>query len=235
MDDASLAEVRRVFEQWAVYDAIIQNDYMEHPQLIAQLQEQFPAGAGPLRIIDLGCGDSWLASRGFALADVAHYRGIDLSTEAITRARRNLSTWEDRVELIAGDLLQVTQTLPAGSADVVLMSYSLHHFGPEQKRTVLSQATHLLAPGGRLVLIDQIRGEDESREAYLERLATEIEVNWTALTPDQLQISLDHIKASDYPETASWLAETIQSLQLQPVATLLPENPFYSGAVYRQP
>ena len=80
-------------------------------------------------IVDLGCGDGWLAAHAFGDADVQKYVGVDGSEASVELARVRLANWGDRAELVTGELAE--RVGDAGAiGQVVLASYSIHHFSP---------------------------------------------------------------------------------------------------------
>jgi hypothetical protein len=72
----SFARVKEVFEQWSMYDAVIQADYMAHAELVATLAKWASEQSESLSIVDLGCGDAWLATHAFRDANITQYRGL---------------------------------------------------------------------------------------------------------------------------------------------------------------
>lgn len=75
---------------------VLNQDYLEHKALYGSLQQylQQKACTGPLRVLDLGCGDSDYISRlveecgGESL--VASYTGVDLSEPAMEISKQNI-------------------------------------------------------------------------------------------------------------------------------------------------
>src|SRR5262245_58341595 len=106
MPNSSFARVKETFEQWAMYDAVIQADYMKHAELVEWLAAWARKQSTPLRIIDLGCGDAWLATHAFRNATVECYHGVDVSDSAVERARDNTTIWPGRAGLVAGNLAE---------------------------------------------------------------------------------------------------------------------------------
>jgi len=112
--------------------------------------EQFLRSAiasGP-RVLELGCGRGGtalaLAGRGAAVT------GIDLSAPRIGEARAEAARRGLRAEFLVGDLNRMA--LPAVPYDAVIAHDALHHIlalGP-----LLDRVRGVLAPGGRLVVMD---------------------------------------------------------------------------------
>jgi SAM-dependent methyltransferase len=88
--------------------------------------------AGPLRVMDVGCGDGdmlrriggWAKKRGVAVSLI----GIDLNAKAI-RAARQATGSTHRIEWVAGDVL--SDNMPE-DIDVVICSLLTHHLTDSQ-------------------------------------------------------------------------------------------------------
>jgi ubiquinone/menaquinone biosynthesis C-methylase UbiE len=228
MTDPDVARVKELFEQWAIYEAVVRGDYMRHAELAKALGEWATAFGRPLSIVDLGCSDAWLATHGFRSARVEHYVGVDLAESSIERAAKSTAIWPGRVELVCGNMADVLVERPAASANVVLASYSLHHFSAADKVKLIAEIRRLLVPGGAFVWIDAVREDGESRDAYVDRLTSAMSNEWTELTPEQRERGVTHVRTSDFPETKSWMLEQVEAAGFQPGATLL-EDRFFDG------
>jgi ubiquinone/menaquinone biosynthesis C-methylase UbiE len=224
----SFSRVKEVFEGWAMYQAVVDADYMYHAELVAALAAWAKKQTEPLRIIDLGCGDAWLATHAFAHANVASYHGVDVSDSASELARTNISIWPERAEVVAGNLADFLRAQPDAAANVVLASYSIHHFSSDAKIDLISECRRVLAPGGTFIWIDAVRREEESRDAYVARLTREMHDGWTHLTLDQREKACTHVRESDFPETSEWMQDHVAAAGFAPPTTLLQRN-FFSG------
>jgi SAM-dependent methyltransferase len=110
----------------------------------------------PLDVADLGCGEGYLTVETARWA--RQVTAVDRSTGVLARAkalaaRKKLSniTWKK------GEL----ESLPmeTGSIDVALLSQALHH--ASDPAGALAEATRVLKPGGRLLILD-LRPHDET-------------------------------------------------------------------------
>jgi SAM-dependent methyltransferase len=234
MTDPDVARVKEVFEQWSLYDAVVQCDYMRHVELVRAIGAWVRSFGRPLSIVDLGCSDAWLATHAFRLAKVEHYLGVDLAESAIERARGNLAIWPGRVDLVCGNLADVLAAQPDSSANTVLASYSLHHFSTGDKLTLIGEIWRLLVPGGAFLWIDAVRDDGESHDAYIDRLTNVMSNNWTGLTVEQRERGVTHVRASDYPETKSWMLEHVEAAGFLPGGTLLADE-FFDGWAFLKP
>jgi ubiquinone/menaquinone biosynthesis C-methylase UbiE len=228
------ARVKEVFEQWAMYDAVVQANYMHHAELAAALAAWAAAQREPLRIVDLGCGDCWLATHAWRNANVQSYRGADISDSAIERAREHVAFWQGRAVLHAGNLADYLHGLPAASANTVLASYSLHHFSSEAKIATLAEIARVLAPGGTFFWIDAVRKDNESRDAYIERLTHVMSSDWPVLTTEQAAKACAHVRESDFPETDAWMREHVAAAGFEPPTAFLRAE-FFSGYAFNKP
>jgi 1-acyl-sn-glycerol-3-phosphate acyltransferase len=127
-------------------------------------------------VLDLGCGyglaSHWLA----CFTDGRTFLGIDYDEDKIRVAQRTAPE-HPRIRFESGDILE--RDYPA--CDVVLLLDVLHYWTPEKQQTILNKARQALRPGGRLVLRDGARTEDEAHQRVhrWERFATRVGMNRT--------------------------------------------------------
>jgi ubiquinone/menaquinone biosynthesis C-methylase UbiE len=224
----SFSRVKEVFDQWAMYDAVVQADYMHHAELVAKLSTWARKQPVPLRIVDLGCGDAWLATHAFRDANVASYSGVDVSDSASELAQANVAIWPSRAEVGVGNLADFLHDLPDASANIVLASYSIHHFSSDAKIELVNECHRVLSPGGTFVWIDAVRGNDESRNAYVDRLTHVMQHDWSALIPQQREKACTHVRESDFPETAKWMLDHVTAAGFERADTILQQE-FFDG------
>jgi arsenite methyltransferase len=124
--------------------------------------------------LDLGCGRGAVAIMTALRFPQARVTGIDLwrigdqSGNSLTAASHNvaLNGVAERVSLDTGDMTDLPYH--DGQFDLVTASLSLHNIPTEQdRRTAIREAVRVLAPGGRLYIVD-IRRTDE----YADELRT---------------------------------------------------------------
>ncbi|MCA1707595.1 MAG: class I SAM-dependent methyltransferase [Actinobacteria bacterium] len=90
-----------------------------------------------------------------ALHPDAHLVGIDSSTEMLRGARHKLR--HHNVTLVHQDL---SDPLPEGYFDLIVLALAIHHLEGAQKRTLLSRVAHALMPHGLFVMGDVIVPDD---------------------------------------------------------------------------
>ena len=101
-------------------------------------------------VADIGCGDGSLVR--FMARQGARVAGVEISERALDRAKA--------AEAMAGAryLCALGQALPFATAslDLVVFFNSLHHVPVPLQRPALEEATRVLAPGGRLLVVEPL-------------------------------------------------------------------------------
>ncbi len=108
---------------------------------------QVPA---PRRVLDVGCGTGYLLRQLAARApDAVELVGVDAAAEMVRVAQE--STTDPRVRFQAGTAEHLTE--PDGAFDLIVSTTSFDHWADQQAG--LRECARVMAPGGRLVLVDQ--------------------------------------------------------------------------------
>ncbi len=196
------------FVRWNAYQKLVDFNYMDHAGLFGRLAEEIESRFdAPISILDVGCGDAAPLDKWLGHLDISHYAGIDEATNALEMARTKLQSRGIPHSLHPGELTAVLPTLER-KFDVIIMSFSLHHFdSPERKKGVLAQCRRLLKPGGMAAIIDVVKQEGESRNDFLGRCDRRIKAVYEELTAEELDIILHHIWEADFPESFSTFQE----------------------------
>jgi S-adenosylmethionine-diacylgycerolhomoserine-N-methlytransferase len=134
-----------------IYDATRKYFLLGRDHLIASLDP--PAGG---HVLELGCGTGRNLIAAASRYPQACFYGVDISSEMLVTARRNVAAagLHDRIVLREGD---ATRLEPAAALELqrferVFFSYSLSMIPPW--RQALAHGAALVAPGGRLSLVD---------------------------------------------------------------------------------
>jgi SAM-dependent methyltransferase len=127
-------------------------------------------------ILDLGCGygmaTHWLS----CFTDRRSFLGIDYDEEKIRVAQRSAPE-HPRIKFQSGNILD-TEFPPC---DTILLLDVLHYWTPDKQQLILNKARQALRPGGRLILRDGARAENEAhrRTHRWEKFATRVGMNRT--------------------------------------------------------
>ena len=143
--------------------ATVRGKFLLWRELLASL----PTAGEPRRILDLGCGRAAvaiMAAQQFPDANVTGidlWRSIDQSSNSIESARNNAeqNAVADRIRFDTGDMTALPY--PDASFDLITASLSIHNIPSRAGRErAVEEALRVLAPGGRLVIVDIRRTKD---------------------------------------------------------------------------
>ena len=224
-----------IFREWDLYDRIGRANYMRQREVASAIRATLRSRPGPLRVLDLGCGDGRMSYDILSETPVASFVGVDLSASALERlaARGSPGSSPGGVErsLRLGDIRAELGDMPPDTFDLVHAGYSLHHYPTDGKPPVLDEISRVLAPGGILIWTDILRMEGETRDEYLLRLNDEIGTNWVALSPDERATVVGHVRACDFPEPESWMIREAEARGLR-FEERLYHDPYYTALVF---
>jgi S-adenosylmethionine-diacylgycerolhomoserine-N-methlytransferase len=147
-----------------VYDATRKYYLLGRDQLIARLE---PADGG--HVLELGCGTGRNLIAAARRYPRAQFYGVDISDEMLATARRNVSGagLDTRISLARGDATQFDpRSWGMERFERVFFSYSLSMV--PAWRQALGHGASLVAPGGRLSLVDF--GQQEGLPRWFRRL-----------------------------------------------------------------
>lgn len=164
-------------------------------------------------VVDLGAGSAAWSTALLTARPQARAVAVDLPG-VVETTRRLTAGFDDRVEVVAGDYLDVD--LP-DHADVIVLGHVLRAEPPERARALLRRAIGLAAPDGLVVVTDYPRPAppadgDVDRAATLAGARHELTLSVTMLaSTDGVGIAVD--------ELAAWAAEAGWSIteRLEPL------------------
>jgi len=113
----------------------------------ALLEAKVPPGTR--RVLDVGCGDGFLAAR---LAErIPEVTAVDLDAPVLQRARARFAN--PAIRWMHDDIM--TAELPNAGFDAVVSNAALHHV--EDTRAVLRRLAALVIPGGTLAVVTFVK------------------------------------------------------------------------------
>ena len=155
------------------------------------------------RLVDIGTGTGRMLELFAADADSAV--GIDRSPEMLRLARVKLAQAGLPAELRQGDMYSLP--LPAGAADTVILHQVLHY--AQQPAAAVAEAARLIAPGGRLLIVDfapHEREELRARDAHVRLgFADEAVTAWMTAAGLEAQV-IEHLEGGELTVTI-WIGE----------------------------
>lgn len=110
------------------------------------------------RVLDLGCGTGQLSLP--MAAEGAEVLAVDISPAMVARLEEEATDLKGKLEARACPIEDLD--LPAGSFDMVVSSYALHHLRDGEKAEAVRKAFSWLRPGGRLLIADMMLGRGAS-------------------------------------------------------------------------
>jgi len=190
------------FDEWSVYDQVLDHNYMHHDEIYRDLQRFFADRFDdrPFTLLDLGCGSARHLARALKGRSIGRYVGYDLSDVGLAHAKQNLASLGCPVELHQGDLLKWLRN-GGEKFTVIFTSFALHHLAFAEKERFFQSAQERLSQDGMLLLIDTMREEGEERPVYLDRYSAWLRSACETLAPAALDLLCNHIRDNDFPET----------------------------------
>ena len=108
------------------------------------------------RVLEIGCGTGTLAT--LMAARGARVTAIDVSPAMLAEARKKVEAQglEGRVTLLPLEAALIGERFPPASFDRIVSTLVFSELPPDEQRYVLEACARLLAPGGRLLIADEV-------------------------------------------------------------------------------
>jgi ArsR family transcriptional regulator len=206
------AEAERYFARHAAHWDELRSLHVGESEVeaaIARALEDRPIG----RLLDIGTGTGRMLELFAPGADRA--LGIDRSPEMLRMARAKLAEGTN-AELRQGDMYALP--LPAGSADTIVIHQVLHY--AQQPAAVIAEAARVLAPSGRLLIVDfapHHREELRDRAAHARLgFADDAMLKWLRAAGLRARVA-ENLKGGELTVTI-WVGEAPKGSRLKVVA-----------------
>lgn len=125
----------------------------EQAKLMLQLVNHFTDG--PKTILDLGCGNGFLAEILLKTYPDASAILVDHSQPMIEAARVHMKEYENRCKIICADFSDsINDMAEPNSVDCIVSGFAIHHLTHEKKKQLYRKIYHLLADGGIFINIE---------------------------------------------------------------------------------
>ena len=119
--------------------------------------------------------------------------------------------------------------------DVVWIGYSLHHLRASAKLAFMREIRGVVGDDGVFLMCEPASPDDEDRSAWLRRYERLNQPLWTALTPEEWDAVMTHVRAADFPEnelslacawSGSWVQRSARGLRSarRPSSYVLPQG-----------
>ncbi len=125
----------------------------------------------PGRILEIGSAEgahTLLLAQHFPKARIT---AVEISSQAAQRARENLASFSDRVELVNDDLLDYESSIEGSSVDVCIWSESVYYLGARLSLhgifDLLKRVIGKLRPGGLLIMANAVNLPEEVPESAI--------------------------------------------------------------------
>jgi SAM-dependent methyltransferase len=202
-------------EAWGLYDALAEMNYMFHREIYGQVEALLDEvrQRGPWSMLDLGCGNARFLSPCLSATPPLQYDGVDLSATALEEARLRFLRHLPSFSLHQRDMLEAVEA-GLGRFDVIFSSFAVHHLGLEEKARLFRACSAALMPGGRLILVDVVREQGQTRDEYITGYLQVMRSQWTQVLPAELEAACGHVAAFDFPETLETLQELAEAASL---------------------
>ncbi|WP_353570860.1 SDR family oxidoreductase [Candidatus Albibeggiatoa sp. nov. BB20] len=200
-------------QEWTIYRKVVDLNLLSHKEIAATLKQfLITPYEQPISLLDLGCGDALIPSQILVDVPISSYTGVDLSSFALSCAKKNMVTCHFEKDFVEGNLTEVVAKYQ-GKFDVIIAGYSIHHLSLKDKQSLFISARKALKQNGYFLIYDAVCESGEKREDYLKR-------HWgmykhPKVTEAEHNLIYDHLKSDDYPESLETLAELANSSGFQ--------------------
>ncbi|TIS85260.1 class I SAM-dependent methyltransferase, partial [Mesorhizobium sp.] len=156
----------------------------------------------PINPLDIACGDASATVNALKGLRLAQYCGIDLSQPALDLAGKALDTLGCPYDLKQCDFVTELRSW-SDPIDVAWIGISLHHLRAPAKLALMAEIRRIVGDTGLFLIYEPASPDSEDRDAWLNRWEHDNRLSWTALSTDEWDAMMTHVRAADFPETTS--------------------------------
>lgn len=148
----------------------------EQVKLMLQLVNHFTPY--PKKIMDLGCGNGFLAEILLTSYPEASAVLMDHSEPMIEHARIHMEAYKERCEIVVDDFSRsIERYAKPGTVDCIISGYAIHHLPHAKKKELYQEIYNMLSPGGIFINVEHTASytpelEKLHDELFIEHLAT---------------------------------------------------------------
>ncbi|MGM9946018.1 MAG: class I SAM-dependent methyltransferase [Lysinibacillus sp.] len=125
----------------------------------------------PKLIMDLGCGNGFLAEILLRTYPTAKAMCMDHSAPMIEQAKVHMEPFQNRCEIILADFSkQITGYAEPNSVDIIVSGYAIHHLPHEMKKALYKEIYNLLKPGGIFINVEHTASATTELEKLYDKL-----------------------------------------------------------------
>lgn len=148
----------------------------EQTKIMLQVVDFF--SPNPKNIMDLGCGNGFLAKILLDTYPDVFALLLDHSEPMVEQARTQLESYKNRCDIIHGDFSHsIKQYAKPGSMDCIVSGYAIHHLPHTKKKELYQEIHNILAPGGIFINVEHTASatpeiEKLHDELFIDHLST---------------------------------------------------------------
>lgn len=144
----------------------------EQVKIMLQVINHF--NPNPKRIMDLGCGNGFLAEILLKTFPDSTALLLDHSEPMIQEAREYMSDYNNRCEIIHGDFSNsIKEYAEPNSIDCIVSGFAIHHLTHDKKQELYKDIYNLLTPGGIFINVEHTASATPEIEKLYDELFIE--------------------------------------------------------------
>ncbi|WP_235848500.1 class I SAM-dependent methyltransferase [Litchfieldia alkalitelluris] len=166
----------------------------EQAKIMLQVVNHFMPN--PKKIMDLGCGNGFLAEILLKTYSNASAILLDHSEPMIQAAVKYMSEYSNRCEIIYGDFSRsIKDFAEPNSIDCIVSGFAIHHLTHDRKQELYKDIYNLLAPGGIFINVEHTA----SASPEIEKLYDELFIEHLSIhnNRDRQEVANDYFSRPD--------------------------------------